>query len=99
MDKEKMQEAADTKDFKKMNLIQKHKEIEKILDNDIRPMLANDGGSLEVLDIKEEDGKVIVYIRYLGACMGCPSATTGTLSAIQNYLYQKLDDSIVVMPV
>jgi len=99
MEKEKLQKNAETKDFKVMTIIQKHNAIEKVLKDEIRPMLANDGGSLEVVDIKDNEGKTDLYIRYLGACHGCPSATSGTLYAIQNFLNQKLDESIRVFPI
>jgi NifU-like protein len=89
---------AETK-FKELSLVEKLKEIERVLDEDIRPMLANDGGSLEIVDIKENGEFVDVYINYLGACMGCPASTTGTLYAIQNYLNQSIDESIRVFPV
>ncbi|MGC8765567.1 MAG: NifU family protein [Brevinematia bacterium] len=86
-------------DFKGMSLVEKLKEIEKVLDEEIRPMLAADGGSLEVVDIKDSDGYTDIYINYLGACRGCAASTTGTLYAIQNYLNQRVDDSIRVFPV
>jgi len=85
--------------FKELTLVEKLKEIERVLDEDIRPMLANDGGNLEVVDIKEDGEYINVYINYLGACMGCPASRTGTLYAIQNYLNKVLDDSIRVLPV
>lgn len=66
--------------------------VEAILDSSIRPALANDGGGLEVIEV---DGP-IVRIRYQGACGGCPSATGGTLRAIENHLKSQLDPAIKV---
>ncbi|MDR3346140.1 MAG: iron-sulfur cluster assembly scaffold protein, partial [Campylobacteraceae bacterium] len=57
-------------EFKDMSVIQKFKEIDKILDGEIRPMLVMDGGNMEVIDIKEDSEHIDVYIRYLGACSG-----------------------------
>jgi len=34
-----------------------------------------------ILDIKENGQHIDIYIRYLGACSGCASASTGTLFA------------------
>ncbi|OHD56357.1 MAG: iron-sulfur cluster assembly scaffold protein NifU [Spirochaetes bacterium GWF1_51_8] len=99
MEKEKMAEATETKDFKSMTVVQRLKKIESVLEAEIKPILAQDGGSLEVVDIKDEDGKTIVYINYLGACQGCPGAQTGTLMAIQQFLHEKVDESIIVEPV
>ncbi len=99
MDKEGVKKYMEAKTFKEMSLVQKLKEIEKVLDEDIRPMLAADGGSLEVVDVKESDGFTDIYINYLGACHGCAASKTGTLYAIQNYLNEKIDDSIRVFPI
>ena len=40
-----------------------------------------------------------IYIRYLGACSGCASSSTGTLFAIENILKEKLDEGIRVLPI
>ncbi len=99
MESKKMAESVDTTDFKKMSVVQKLKAIEKVLEEEIRPMLAADGGSLEIVDIKDGEGHTDVYINYLGACRGCAASKTGTLYAIQNYLNEKLDETIRVTPV
>ena len=59
---------------------------------------AADGGDVELVDLKEADGVWEVYIEYKGACMGCPSAGTNTLSAIEALLKQKLGENIKVVP-
>jgi len=82
MKKEKLNEAATTEDFEKMSLIKKIKAIEEFLDKKIKPMLAMDGGSLELVDIREEDGITKVYVKYLGACATCASGAM-TLHAIE----------------
>ena len=66
--------------------------VEAILDESVRPALANDGGGLEVIEV---DGQ-IVRIRYQGACGGCPSSTGGTLRVIENHLRSQLDPNIKV---
>ena len=58
-----------------------------------------DGGDLEILDIKPNGEYTDVYIRYLGACSGCASSSTGTLYAIEAVLKQKVDESIRVLPI
>jgi len=98
MEKEKLFAQADAGDFSAKNLIQKHRAIEKALDEKVRPALAADGGSVEVVDIRENEGTVNVYIRYLGACRGCISSTKGTLQFIGNMLRQELDDRIRAIP-
>jgi len=98
MEQEKLFAQADAGDFGAKNLIQKHRLIEKVLDEKIRPALAADGGSLEVVDIREAEGATSVYIRYLGACRGCISSTKGTLQFIENLLRQELADTLRVIP-
>ena len=85
MEKEKLKESAVSEDFEKMSLIKKIKSIEEFLDTKIKPMLAMDGGNLELIDIREEDGITKVYIRYLGACSTCASGGF-TLLAIEDEL-------------
>jgi len=62
-------------------------------------MLIMDGGNLEILDIRKDGEYTNVYIRYLGACSGCASSSTGTLYAIEAILKEKVDPSIRVLPI
>ncbi|NPA50562.1 MAG: hypothetical protein GXO02_02915 [Epsilonproteobacteria bacterium] len=86
------------KEFSQMSLEEKKDAIEAIIDEHIRHMLVLDGGDMEILDIKENGENTDIYIRYLGACSGCASASTGTLFAIEGILRQKLDPNIRVIP-
>ncbi len=104
MDQEKLKVAADasasgTLSFDKMTLVQRIKAIDTVLDEDIRPMLVMDGGNMEIIDIKENIPHYDLYIRYLGACSGCASGSTGTLYAIESVLRQKVDENIRVLPI
>lgn len=102
MDKEKMAAAADagiTGDFNTMTLVQKIKAVDAVIDENLRQFLVMDGGDMEVVDIKDGDEYIDIYIRYLGACNGCASSTTGTLYAIENTLKEKLSDKIRVLPI
>ncbi len=68
-------------------------EIESILDRTIRPGLQADGGDLQIVDFKNNE----LIIFYEGACGGCPSATMGTLDAIENILrYELQNDQLIV---
>ena len=69
--------------------------IEEIIDENIRPALAGDGGGLEVLAYQEG----VLTVHYQGACGSCPSASAGTLHAIQNLLQRMLDPKIQVVSV
>lgn len=85
MKKENILNSANSENFEQMSLINKIKAIEEFLNTKIKPMLAMDGGSLELIDIREEDGITKVYIRYLGACSTCASGGV-TLLAIEDEL-------------
>ncbi|AGZ82486.1 iron-sulfur cluster assembly scaffold protein [Campylobacter fetus] len=87
--------------FEELTVVKQLKAVEAVIDENIRPMLVMDGGNMEILDIKKEDtdGKIDIYIRYLGACSGCASGATGTLYAIENILQENLSPNIRVLPV
>ena len=105
MEEEKMKEAVEAKEsgkelaFNNMTTVQKLKAIEKVIDENIRQFLIMDGGNLEIIDVKENGAYTDIYIRYMGACAGCASSTTGTLFAIENTLKEKLDENIRVLPI
>jgi NifU-like protein len=56
--------------LKRMTNIQKIARIQEVLDNEIRPMLQQDGGDLELIDV--EGDRVVVALR--GTCTSSPSA-------------------------
>lgn len=66
--------------------------INRVLDTQVRPALAGDGGGLEVVGLEDKT----LTIRYQGACGTCPSSIQGTLAAIQNLLQAEIDESLVV---
>jgi NifU-like protein len=99
MEREKLKAAPTAKSFAALGLIQKHRAVEKVLDEKVRPSLLKDGGNLEVVDMKENAGSTEVYISYMGACKGCPSAAVGTLGFIEDFLRKELDQTIRVIPV
>lgn len=102
MDEEKMKAAADAGSkgsFESMTLVQQIKAIDAQIDESVRQFLIMDGGDMEVIDVKQSDDYIDVYIRYLGACNGCASSATGTLYAIESTLKEKLSKKIRVLPI
>lgn len=102
MDEEKMKAAADagaSGDFVNMTLVQQIKAVDAVIDESVRQFLIMDGGDMEVIDIKKGDEYIDIYIRYLGACNGCASSSTGTLYAIEATLKDKLSKKIRVLPI
>jgi Fe-S cluster biogenesis protein NfuA len=86
---------ADGPPFSEMSPAQKILAIDRILDRDIRPGLAGDGGGCEVVGLEEN----VLQIHYEGACGSCPSSTSGTLTYIESVLRSNLDESLKVVPV
>jgi NifU-like protein len=84
--------------FAQMTDEQKLAKINTVIDEHIRHFLVMDGGDMEIVDIKANGEHTDLYIRYLGACNGCASASTGTLFAIENALKTHLDKNIRVLP-
>jgi Fe-S cluster biogenesis protein NfuA len=85
---------ADEKKMKRAGLPPEVQRIEEILDDTVRPGLQGDGGDLDV--VKYEDNKL--YVFYQGACGTCPSATSGTLMAIEGILRDQFNPTIEVIP-
>ncbi|WP_024791627.1 iron-sulfur cluster assembly scaffold protein NifU [Lebetimonas sp. JS032] len=99
MKKEKLQKGAESQKFEDMSLVKKIKAVEEILDKKIKPALAMDGGSLELIDVKENGDKFEVYVRYLGACASCASGMM-TLMGIEDELNRSLNtDKIKVIQI
>lgn len=67
-------------------------QISEILDQTVRPALQMDGGDIQLVDYKNNTLRVF----YQGACGSCPSATMGTLKAIENILRDQFNPDVVV---
>ena len=61
--------------------------VEAVLDQ-IRPTLQNDGGDVELVDVKE--GKV--WLKLTGACKGCPMSTMTLKNGIERTLKEQLPE-------
>ena len=59
-----------------------------LLDQYVRPAVANDGGAIDFLGF--EDGKVTVLLK--GSCSGCPSSTATLKGGIENLLKQHMPE-------
>lgn len=68
--------------------------INKMLDEQVRPYLLADGGGLKILGLEGNRLKV----HYQGACGTCPTATSGTLYAIES-MVKRIDPEIQVVSV
>lgn len=71
------------------------KDIERVLDDIVRPHLAKDGGGLELIDIKD----TVVYCRFTGDCATCAGSTRTLKNLVENSLQTQVDESIRVIEV
>jgi Fe-S cluster biogenesis protein NfuA len=62
--------------------------IRTILDNEIRPAVAMDGG--DITFEKFEDGVVYLYLQ--GSCSGCPSSTATLKDGIERRLQESIPE-------
>lgn len=84
-------------DERRAKLPENLRQIEEILDRTVRQGLQADGGDISVQ--KYDEDKNILYVQYEGACVTCPSATIGTLSAIKSFLKAEFNSEIDVQTV
>lgn len=68
--------------------------VEAVLDT-IRPNIQMDGGDVEF--VRFQDG--IVYIKMLGACVGCPASIFTLKMGIEQALKEQIPDVLEVIPV
>ncbi len=69
--------------------------IKELIDDRVRPAVANDGGDITFQGYR--DG--IVYLHMRGACAGCPSSTATLKYGIENLLRHFVPDVQEVRPV
>lgn len=62
--------------------------VETVL-GEIRPRLQNDGGDIELVDVKD-DG--IVTVRLKGACCGCPMSQMTLKNGVERYLRERVPE-------
>jgi NifU-like protein len=83
------------KEWKDLSHEEKINKVEEVLEEEIRPFVARDGGGVRLIEIRGDDQVVIAYE---GACRGCFAATTSTLAVIQEILREKIFSNIIVVP-
>lgn len=80
------------KQFKDLTIVEKIKEVENILNTEVKPRLNLDGGSIELVDIQSST----ITVRMLGMCGGCANAKNTIKSFVEKVLKEKLDPSLEV---
>lgn len=69
-----------------------YEQVESVV-NKLRPYLQSDGGDVELIDVK--DG--VVYVRMLGACMGCSMSDVTITNVIEFALIEEVPGIIKVV--
>lgn len=59
-------------------------QIKAVLDERVRPAVAQDGGDITFESFDEDSG--VLYLNMRGACAGCPSATMTLKSGVENLM-------------
>ncbi len=64
-------------------------EVAKVIDEQIAPKLALDGGGIELVDVSDEG---VVKVKLQGACAGCPGARMTLQYGVEKLLKESLPD-------
>ncbi len=75
--------------------IQKIMKIQQVIEEDIKPALVVDGGSLELVDVEGNTVKVKMH----GACSSCPSSSFTIKTFVQRILKEKVLPELEVVEV
>lgn len=84
--------AAPAKTYDQMTLVEKIKTIEKVLEEEVRPKLNLDGGSVELVDLAGNT----VKLRLTGMCSGCAGAQGTLKNFIEKTLQEKVAKALTV---
>jgi len=74
---------------------QLYEEVSEVIEL-IRPSIQADGGDIELVAV-DEDG--IVSVRFLGACIGCPSLDMTLQGGVEVMIKSRVDRVTAVRPV
>jgi len=80
-------------EYAKASPYKRAKLIERIIDEEVRPVLKRDGGDIEIVDVKGN----LVYVSFIGACDGCDSAAETLDILVTVSLQSLLDPEIQVI--
>jgi hypothetical protein len=81
--------------FRMMDESSQRAKVEMVIVENIAPMLASDGGGVELVNYVAGDTPEI-WLRYLGACSGCHLGPTSTAGMILEQFENVIDKRIVI---
>ncbi|BAY32940.1 Fe-S cluster assembly protein NifU [Nostoc carneum NIES-2107] len=80
------------KSTRPLTTVQKIALIQKVLDEEVRPLLIADGGDIELYDVDGDRVQVMLQ----GACGSCPSSTATLKVAVEAKLQERVSQSLRV---
>lgn len=66
-----------------------NEQIQKVIDDQIAPRLAADGGGIELVEVTDDN---VVKVRLQGACAGCPGAQMTLRMGVERLLKQAIPE-------
>lgn len=66
------------------------RQIQKVIDNEVNPFVANHGGHIELVDYFNQN----VYIEMSGGCQGCAASSATLQQGIEQILNKAFGDDI-----
>lgn len=86
------EQVAENKAPTRMTTLQKIDKIREVIASDVRPILAQDGGDCELVDVDGND----VYVQLTGHCKGCAFSNNTLVSVVEKKLREKISDQLNV---
>jgi NifU-like protein len=80
------------KNSPRLTTLQKIDKIREVITADINPILVQDGGSCELVDVDGND----VFIKFKGHCMGCAFSGLTLKSVVEKKLHEAVSDQLSV---
>lgn len=62
-------------------------DIQKVINEDVQPLLASHGGGVELIDVTPDN---IVQVKLAGACGGCPGAQATLRNVVEQAIRAKV---------
>ena len=66
------------------------RQIQKVIDNEINPFVANHGGRIELVDYLDKN----VYLEMQGGCQGCAASTATLKQGVERILRENFGSDI-----
>jgi NifU-like protein len=76
----------------RLTTLQKIDKIREVIESDVKPILAQDGGGCELIDVEGNT----VYVKLAGHCAGCGFSNMTLVSVIEKKIKEKVSEELTV---